>query len=216
MIGNWCARCLDFLIPLGCAGCDAPVCSAAIWCAHCVAELQSFDVQVPQLTDAGRCLVAAYVYAGPVKHAIHRFKFCNRPELARRLGMQVAHALQGLPLPPGTILVPVPLTAQRLVERGYNQAALLAGTIARQTGLRQRPQALRRLNAAAHQVGANKAVRAEQVAGMFKANPCNVTNADVVLVDDVVTTGATANACAAALAAVGARVVAVAAIARVL
>ena len=118
-------------------------------------------------------------------------------------------------MPPSTVLVPVPLTAQRLVERGYNQAALLAATIARQLGLAHRPQALRRLNQASHQVGSNKAARAQQVSGIFAANPRNIGNADVVLVDDVVTTGATANACAAALTAVGARVIAVAAIARV-
>ena len=109
----------------------------------------------------------------------------------------------------------MPLTAQRLVERGYNQAALLAGSIARELGLEHRPQALRRLNQASHQVGANKTARAQQVSGIFSANSRNIGDAEVVLVDDVVTTGATANACAAALTAVGARFIAVAAIARV-
>jgi ComF family protein len=216
MIGDWCVRCLDFLIPLGCAGCEIPVASPALFCPHCVDQLVPFDAPVHPLTSNGPSLIAAHVYAGPVKQAIHRFKFGNRPELAGRLARHVAIALHRVPIPPSTVLVPVPLTAQRLVERGYNQAALLSGSIARQLGLDHRPRALRRISDASHQVGANKAARAQQVSGMFAADARKVANTDVVLVDDVVTTGATANACAAALTAAGARVIAVAAIARVL
>ncbi len=110
----------------------------------------------------------------------------------------------------------MPATAERIVERGYNQAALLALALSRKTGLDYRPTALKRTHFAPHQVGANKAQRAQQVAGSFIANPRTIANADVILVDDVVTTGATSAACAEAIQVAGARLVAVVAVARVL
>jgi ComF family protein len=161
-------------------------------------------------------LIAAHAYAGPVQHAIHRLKFGNRPDLAHRLGRDVACALKPLVPAAGTLLVPVPQTAHRLVERSYNQAALLSGCIARCLGLKHRPCALSRRHDARHQVGASKAERAEQVSGVFFADARSTNNKNVILVDDVITTGATASACASALEEAGARVLAVAAVARVL
>jgi ComF family protein len=160
-------------------------------------------------------LIAAHAYAGPVQHAIHRFKFCNRAELAHRLGRDVARAIKPMVLPRDSILVPVPLTAHRLVERGYNQSALLARSVAHHLQYEHSPCALVRARDGHHQVGANKAERAAQVSGAFAVASRRIDKRNVILVDDVITTGATANACIAALTAGGARVVAVAAIARV-
>jgi ComF family protein len=150
-----------------------------------------------------------------VQHAVHRFKFGNRADLAHRLGREVARAVKPVVLPSDTILVPVPLTAHRLVERGYNQSGLLARYIACHLKCAHAPRALVRVRDGQHQVGANKAARSEQVSGAFVAASRSIDQKNVILVDDVITTGATAGACIAALTAAGARVVAVAAIARV-
>jgi len=216
VIRQFCIRCLDFIVPLECAGCDTPVRFAAVWCDACAAQLVPKSGENLQPPPGAYPLIAAHAYAGPVQHAIHRFKFGNRPDLAHRLGRDVACALKPLVPPAGTLLVPVPLTAHRLVERGYNQAALLSGCIASCLGLKHRACALSRRHDARHQVGASKAERAEQVSGVFSADPRSTNNKNVILVDDVITTGATASACASALEAAGAHVVAVAAVARVL
>src|SRR5512142_2612832 len=123
--------------------------------------------------------------------------------------------MKAIALPRDSILVPVPLTAHRLVERGYNQSALLARCIARHMKLEHSPCALARVRDGQHQVGANKLERAAQVSGAFAAVSRRIDKKNVVLVDDVITTGATASACIAALTAAGARVVAVVAVARV-
>ncbi len=101
------------------------------------------------------------------------------------------------------------------MERGYNQSALLALAMATLTGLVCLPLALRRVHFAPHQVGADKAHRRQQVAGAFAVNTRRLAGANVILVDDVVTTGATSAACAAAVEAAGAKMIAIAAIARV-
>lgn len=216
MIRQLCIRCLDFIVPLQCAGCDTPVRFAAVWCDACASQLVSLAGTALTTERTNYPLIAAHAYAGPVQHAIHRFKFGNRPDLAHRLGRDVARALKPMVPAAGTLLVPVPLTAHRLVERGYNQAALLSGCIARCLGLKHLPCALNRRHDARHQVGASKAERAEQVSGVFFADSRSTHNKNVILVDDVITTGATSNACANALQEAGARVVAVAAVARVI
>ena len=117
---------------------------------------------------------------------------------------------------PDALLVPVPSTPARIVERGYNQSALLALAIRRILGIECLPLALTRTHFAPHQIGADKAQRAAQVAGAFTATSQALASASVILVDDVITTGATSAACASAIEAMGAKVIAIAAIARVL
>jgi len=217
MIAQWCARCLDLLIPFGCAGCDGPVGCGAVWCDACAEGLVPAAHAVLQSPGASAIpVLAAHAYAGPVQPALHRFKFSGRAELADRLGREVSDTIQRVQLPSDAILVPVPLTPQRLVERGYNQSALLAGSIARRLALAHRARALVRVHDGSHQVGANRVERAEQVSGAFRVGSRRIDQKNVILVDDVLTTGATATACAEALVGAGARVIAIATVARVL
>jgi ComF family protein len=167
------------------------------------------------VTAQGHRLIAPFAYGGPVSSAIFRLKYNNRPELALALGRRLAPELLLAAVPNDAAIVPVPATAERIVERGYNQAALLASALARAVGLATIPTALRRSNCAQHQVGANKAQRAQQVAGAFVATRRIKQGSDIIVVDDVITTGATSAACAQAIEAAGANLVAIVAVARV-
>jgi len=110
--------------------------------------------------------------------------------------------------------VAVPLSRRRRIQRTYDQAALLARHLAAATGARLLGAALRRTRDTPPQVGQSREERRRSVAGAFQADPRAVAGLDLVLVDDVVTTGATADAAAQALKAAGARSVTVVALAR--
>jgi ComF family protein len=116
-------------------------------------------------------------------------------------------------VPAGAVLVPVPLSRDRERERGFNQAALLAERLARGLGAPFRVRWLARTRATAPQTELDAAARRANVRGAFVASTA-AAGADVVLVDDVLTTGATASECARALRAAGARAVGVLTVAR--
>jgi ComF family protein len=112
------------------------------------------------------------------------------------------------------VVVPVPLSRQRLRTRGYNQAGLLADQIAQTVGARVVPDALERTDRPPQQT-LPAAERLENLDGVFTCRrPTDVKNRRVLLIDDVVTTGATVSACANALAGAGARRVSAMAFAR--
>jgi ComF family protein len=115
------------------------------------------------------------------------------------------------------VIISVPLARGRRIERGYDQASLLADALARAAGARARRLrgALVRTRETPPQVGKTRAERSRNVAGAFRAvRVAELAGREVVLVDDVVTTGATADAAARALLAAGARTVEVIALAR--
>jgi ComF family protein len=196
----FCAICAEAVdpVPPGCARCGQPGPEAL--CGACRAAPPAFDA-----------VRAAGLMGGPLADAIHAFKYRGRPALARPLGAWLAARV---PLEPGAVVVSVPLARGRRRERGYDQAALLADGVARGAGGRKRLRAaLRRVREAPPQVGRTREERARNVAGAFEASAA-VSGRDVVLVDDVVTTGATADAAAAALRRAGARSIVVVALAR--
>jgi ComF family protein len=166
---------------------------------------------------------AATVYRGGIRPAVQALKYGRRPALARPLGTLLAE--QGRRLSPGwpglgpaavdpvgdleaPILVPVPLHPARLADRGYNQAALLAETCGEVLGLPVWPEALRRARPTRPQTELDGPARRANVAGAFAVpRPGRVAGRRLVLVDDVVTTGATLTAAAQALRAAGAAAV---------
>ena len=196
--GPFCPICADAVepVPSGCSRCGLPGPDAT--CGACLAHPPTFD--------GAR---AAGLFGGPLADAIHALKYRGRPVLARPLGAWLASRV---PLPPGAAVVSVPLGRRRRRRRGYDQAALLAAALAREAGAPRLRAALERVRETAPQVGRDRDARARNVRGAFAAR--GVAGRDLVLVDDVVTTGATADACARALRAAGARSVTVVSLAR--
>jgi ComF family protein len=157
-------------------------------------------------------VVALGAYEGALALAVRRFKYDPRPELSSRFARELARNWPEIALDPRCVLVPIPLFPKRLVERGFNQSALLAGALARLLGCRHSPRLLARVRETGRQAELDRRERAANVAGAFAL--CGRAPHEVVLVDDVVTTGETSAACVRVLEALGVNVVAIATIAR--
>lgn len=196
---------LQVLAPAQCAACDTPVPSHATFCSGCGDP----EPAEPALLHG---TWAAASYSPPLSVAIARMKFGPRPDVAQRLlewfQPPLARCEAGAPQ-----VVPVPLHPWRLAERGFNPAALLARGVAGRFGLRFAPALLQRTTCTARQSDLSRAERRHNVRGAFQVARSRVP-ARVVLVDDVVTTGATLDACRKALQAAGVAEVGAVALAR--
>ena len=182
-----------------CAACDADVPIMTVFCAGCAATLTLPEARNPRH-------LAAFVYGGAIARAISRFKFEQRPDLARSLAPVVRRAARILRTDPPDVVIPVPLHPARLIERGYNQSALLAGPVADELGARFLPCALARIRDTERQVGLDRGARLRNMAqGFTVPKPKAVVARRVLVVDDVRTTGATLAGCANALLQAGAR-----------
>ena len=158
---------------------------------------------------------APWRYREPLAGWVRAFKFANQPGLERTLAALADDGLAGwLAAYQIDALQAIPLHRRRLVERGYNQADRLARLLARDQGLPHLARGLTRTRATTAQTALPDRRRRSNVRGAFRADPGRVTGRRIALVDDVVTTGATADAAAAALLEAGAAAVYVIAVAR--
>ena len=238
-VGRQLSRLLvDAVLPPLCLGCNEIVATPGALCAECwsgfsfIAPPQCRRCGVPFAREIGpeaqcadclghpprfRSARAALVYDERSRRIVLPFKHGDRTDMARACGSWMVRAAAEL-VPQAELLAPVPLHWRRLFTRRYNQAALLAGAVSRETGLRLAPDLLRRCRWTGSQAGLRGQDRRRNVRLAFDVHPgwaSEVRGRGVLLVDDVLTTGATVDACVRALQQAGARHVDVLTLARV-
>lgn len=205
---------LAFVAPPGCELCGAPFehPRQEPLCASCAAP-HAFPRNLcgPKRLDAVR---SALHYDEISAQLVLSLKYGDRHDLAPGLGRMLALALQQLPASPEALLVPVPLHPARLKMRRFNQAALLADALGRTSQRSVARGVLRRIKPTPQQKGLGFDARFRNLSGAFMATS-DVKGAEIVLVDDVLTSGATLVLCARALRRAGAAKVLAVTVARV-
>jgi ComF family protein len=231
MVDNWLRGFARLLLPPRCLLCGGAGDAGQDLCAGCRADLPlnhsaCARCALPLPSPAplcGRCLkhpppwsaaAAPLVYADPVDRLLLRYKFAGQLPAGALLAELMAAGLERHRACAAVdLVVPVPLHASRLAERGYNQAWELARQVARSLERPADPRVLERTRATTAQAGLTATARRRNVRDAFRARPA-VRGLRVALVDDVVTTGATVRAATLALRAAGAVDVVVWAVAR--
>lgn len=204
-----CWRDTPFISGLVCCKCGSPVAGEEgqeVLCDDCLA--------VERPWSAGR---AALLYRDNARRMVLALKHGDRMELARPAAPWLRQAAAPL-LRPETLVVPVPLHWWRLIRRKYNQAALLSAALAREAGLEHCPDLLLRRRSTGSQEGRSRDDRFANLRGAFAVHPRRrdrIAGRPVLIVDDVMTSGATFSAAATACLAAGASRVDVVALARV-
>lgn len=206
---------LAFALPQRCPGCGSHADPRQLLCDACRAGIPRLDTAL-----CARCLAAGREGAGCLAHpgfavhppwiydpraacVVHALKYGERTGLAPVLAVEMARAL-----PPGyrpDLVLDVPLHRTRRRERGYNQAALLADALAEAIAAPRLASAIERVRATRAQARLGPAERRRNMAGAFRVTcPAALAGRSVLIVDDVLTTGATLEAALAALATAGA------------
>lgn len=195
-LGAWlCPACrsrIDILRPPVCSRCGQRIAARYSLCAACWRQPLAIDG-----------LRAAAYFSGPLRSAIHHFKYSGRRALAAPLG-ELLYDGYAVYQPPADVIVPVPLYGARERQRGFNQSLLLAQELGQRSGLPLAMGELARLRDTAQQMKLGRAERRQNVQAAFACTGNGLAGRRVLLVDDVCTTGATLEACAAALRQTGA------------
>jgi ComF family protein len=216
-----CLACLEKIVPISVATCT--VCGERL--SEALSRPHQSELQIcascrqaqPEFTRA----VACGAYEAELRELIHLLKYDQVMPAAKFLGRMLAHAIRKLDVPAGPVLViPVPLHRTKRRQRGFNQAELIARAALLNRVLpkaRIMNNILQRTRPTVSQIALTRAQRAENIRGAFRVKHLNqVAGRNVLLVDDVLTTGTTANECARILKKAGAANVWVATVARTL
>src|SRR5438270_10694231 len=227
--GRWA---LDFALPPRCAGCGTIVDDVHSFCPHCWKQVEflgdggcsvcGIPLQATEQTICAACLAkppriartrAAVAYGDVSRGLAIRLKYGRKVAIARTMARYMAPLVA---TGDDRLLVPVPLHRTRLWGRGFNQSALVARELSRRLGIATDPLALRRIRRTPPLKGMSPLQRRKTVAGAFRVrNNRAVAGKIVILVDDVLTTGSTAEACARTLKRAGAASVELVSFARV-
>ena len=219
---------LDIILPPLCLGCQTRLPDHDALCAPCWRRIDFIRpplcdrLGIPMPYDIGETMISAAAaahppvfdraravarYDGLMRELIHDFKFRDTHHARRLFGRWLTQCDAAL-VEQADVIVPIPLARTRLLSRRFNQAQLLAREIARRSRKPVLPMALKRVRATAHQVGLTRLQRERNVAGAFAINNAyapQISGRAILLVDDVMTTGATASAAAKVLKAAGAQ-----------
>ncbi len=219
--------CADVIVPPVCLGCHTPVAAHDTLCPDCWRRIDFIRpplcdrLGIPMPFDVGDRMISAAAaadppdydraravarYDGAMRDLVLALKFHDQHQGRRLFGRWLTDAGRDL-LADADIIVPVPLSRLRLIWRRFNQSALLGQEVARLTGLPFRPLTLVRTRRTRPQPGLSRREREANVRGAFAVRANRVTDvagSAVLLIDDVVTTGATVGACARALKSAGA------------
>jgi len=223
---------LDFALPPRCSGCGTITASVGLFCAGCWPQLEflaggcqrcGLPLEGTAADECGACLAdsgpldrirAAVAYGEQARSLVLRLKYGRKTALARTMAGYMRRPLGELH--PDALLVPVPLHRWRLWSRGFNQAQLIAAALTRLSGRPNDPFVLQRTRGTPKLKGMSASERRRAVQGAFALAPkVDVKGRHLVLVDDVYTTGSTADACARLLKRKGAATVELLAWARV-
>jgi ComF family protein len=194
---------LSLLFPDRCAGCGK---GGALLCAACRAGLRPYPGGLRHQPASLAEVRIVYLFDGALRAAVHQLKYRKQRRMAQPLGELLAAELAIRPLWFDAVAA-VPLHAERLAERGFNQAEMIGAAVARSTGSAMLGTGLVRTRATEQQARLDARARAANVEGAFAWMARTPPPARIVLIDDVLTTGATMGACAAALRAAGAEAV---------
>lgn len=216
---------INTLFPRHCVGCradDTDLCDA---CTEKIVLLKHQScIRCQRITEMGRTcptcrnvapiyqtLSVAHFHDGPLKEALHTLKYHGRRDLGNQLfSLFMAHAevrsiLSTLPRE-NVLCVAIPLHRKRLWWRGFNQSALLANSVARQFNFERDDRVLTRMMAGKVQSSLTRAERRKNTEGVFASNSkARIEGKTILLIDDIITTGATMMACAAVLKKAGAK-----------
>jgi ComF family protein len=214
----------DVVFPPACINCRQATETANALCADCWALVRFIErpfcerLGTPFAVDLGseglispeaaasppvfaRARAVALFEDGPVRELVHRLKYYDRMELAKPLGAWMARAGKDI-LAEADLLVPVPLHRRRLAARKFNQAQALAAAISAQCGVPSGPLVLERMKPTLPQTGLSRTQRALNMQGALRVAEgmaSRIEGRAIVLIDDVMTSGATANAASRAL-----------------
>jgi len=216
--GGWI---LDFALPPRCAGCGVVVGDVHSFCSDCWGQIHflgdtgcgicGLPLEAIEAATCGPCLAkppriartrAAVVYGDLTRALAIRLKYGRKVAIARTMARYMGPLVRRSDDP---VLVPVPLHRSRLWTRGFNQSALVAGELSRRLHLRSEPMALKRIKRTPALKGMSALQRRKTVSGAFTVrDAAAVAGKTVILIDDVLTTGSTAEACARTLQRAGA------------
>ncbi len=199
---------LDWWMVLPCPLCQRP--AKAVFCRDCQQRLQAERLDPWPVTTSPWPLYAWGIHRGALRRALYSLKYQGQRRIGAVLGewlgsrwLESRQPSLGSRRAYGSdyTVVPIPLHAERLRQRGYNQAALISQAFCERTGLRHLPDALVRVRATAAQYELNPLQRQQNLAGAFALKRAPAT--PVLLVDDIYTTGSTVQAAQQTLAAAG-------------
>lgn len=219
-IGLAARRVADWLLPPVCLACHRTIAAHDSVCGACWREIRFIrgpmcdvlGIPLPDGEMEGRIVSAAALanppdydraravahFNGVMRTLVHQLKYHDRQEARDLFGRWLVSAGAEL-IEDADVIIPVPLSTRRLLWRRFNQSALLANEVARHSGLPCEPLWLKRVKTTVPQVGLSSRQRLDNVRGAFRCAPAarpRLAGCRVLLIEDVITTGATVNACA--------------------